>query len=390
VLFVIDNLDISGAEKAALSVLRQCKESDQIEARGVVCMDNKLGGVLGDPMIENLGLGHAPGGSLVKRGGRAIALMPRLARLCAWADIVVPVTPPAALLAAVAGAMATKPVAPWVHYDLDGLQREALCRGRRLRDWLMLQLYRRFVPSFRRLLFASEQTRKSFLVRACNSAPGKNWIVLPYVYDATGFSEGPSHSVARVSALKKQGKPLLMFLGRVVRQKRWEDAVSMAELLVARGRTFNLVFVGDGVENDLLQSRVSASPARESIHLLGADPNPMPALALADALVMTSRFEAWPLVILESFSLGVPVFSYECPSGPAEMLGRQRERGILVREAPDEMASALDSWFWIMSKGDRSRESMRMTAATEDFLMFHRPESALPKWAAGLSSLIGR
>lgn len=390
VLFVFDNMELSGAEKVALNLIRHCAALAELNARGAICMDDKLAGSWKDSRIEHLGAGEPLGGSLAGRILRGVRLLPRLVKLCSWADIVVPVTPPAALWAAVAGVCAGKPVAPWVHYDLNGLAREGLGQGRKVRDWLMLSLYRRFIPKFSQLVFVSDQAKESFLTRSVDSLADKDWIVLPNVYDRMGFSKEPSKTGARMLALKVEGKPLLLVLGRVFRQKRWEDAVMTAEILHKRGRAFNLAFVGDGVELGQLERRVAASPAKNSIHLLGADPNPMPALALADALIMTSLYEAWPTVILEAFDVGVPVFAYDCPSGPAEMLGHCQERGFLTRECPYEMAEALEEWHWGTPQMDKYRRWVLMKRAAHDFLNGHRPELAVRAWSEGLSRLAGR
>lgn len=387
VLFIFDNMELSGAEKVALNLLRNCASSESLEARGAICMDDKLSSNWEGSMVEHLGAGIPPGGSLISRVLRGFKLLPRLASLCAWADIVIPVTPPAVLWAGVAGKWAGKPVAPWVHYDLDGLEREVLAQGRKVRDWLMLRLYKSIIPNFRRIVFVSNQTKESFLRRRRHLFAANNWIVLPNVYDGSGFSNESSRTELKLSRLKEEGKPLLLVLGRVFRQKRWEDVVSAVELLHRQGRVFNLAFVGDGIEMCQLERRVENSPARESIYLLGSDPNPMPALALADALVLTSLYEAWPTVILEAFDAGIPVFAYDCPSGPGEMLGRAGERGFLTGESPEEMAEALENWFWIRSPESRSNNLMLIRQNATEFLDRHRPKAALQAWMEGISCL---
>jgi glycosyltransferase involved in cell wall biosynthesis len=385
VLFVFDNHELSGADKAAVNLLRHAAQGGPFEARAVVCMDNKLDGIQVSIPAAQLSPAQPSNESFLRRVTRGVRSLPGLARHCEWADIVIPVSPPAALWAGMAGAWARKPVAPWVHYDLDGLAREGLHAGRRLRDWLMLALYKHLVPSFRRLIFVSERTRASF---SRERSANPSWIVLPNVYDRAGFSAQPSSSAAALAALRQQNVPLLLVLGRIFRQKRWEDAIAAAEALHQRGRRFNLAFVGDGVELDRLRERVAASPARAALHILGADPNASPALPLADALVMTSLYEAWPLVILEGFDLGVPVFAYDCPSGPAQMLGRARERGILVDESPRAMADALESWFWQTPPEERERTTRELAAAGKAFLHAHQPQNALAAWASGLARLI--
>ncbi|TGE71788.1 glycosyltransferase [Weissella confusa] len=54
-------------------------------------------------------------------------------------------------------------------------------------------------------------------------------------------------------------------------------------------------------------------------------------LDAADALVLTSKFEGFPMVIAEALSFGVPVISMNTPVGPADMIV-QGENGYIYKE----------------------------------------------------------
>lgn len=196
---------------------------------------------------------------------------------------------------------------------------------------------------------------------------------------AARFDE--STTVARVAALKAEGKRVLLFIGRIARQKRWEDLISAAGLLGRQAPACKLVMIGDGPERDMLESALGRASLR-NIEFLGPDANPMPSLAMADALVLTSLYEAWPTVILEAFQLGIPVIAYDCPSGPREMLGAMGERGWLVRESAAELALAVTECLAAdTSELDRTR--VRAASYAERFL----PLVAAKEWKAFLESV---
>ena len=48
--------------------------------------------------------------------------------------------------------------------------------------------------------------------------------------------------------------------------------------------------------------------------------NPYPYIKLSDALILSSKYEGLPNVLLEALTLGKPIISSDCPTGPKEIL----------------------------------------------------------------------
>ena len=62
----------------------------------------------------------------------------------------------------------------------------------------------------------------------------------------------------------------------------------------------------------------------------------------ASIFVLASRFEAFPMVLLEAMSFGVPCISFDCLSGPSDIITND-EDGILVdKENPVKLAEAIN------------------------------------------------
>jgi len=51
----------------------------------------------------------------------------------------------------------------------------------------------------------------------------------------------------------------------------------------------------------------------------------------SSVFLMTSRYEAFPMVILESMASGVPCIAYDCPSGPREII-KDGKNGFLIED----------------------------------------------------------
>ena len=372
VVLVFDNLELSGADKVAINLLRNAGAMGGIELSGVICMDDTVGHARVSPLLRHLTPGPPAGNLAAARVKKAYTALAELRRVAKQAEVLIPVTPPAALLCAIAAWRCGCKVVPWVHYDFVGIMRDRWPAGRRIRGLFHRILHRWFIPRFRRLIFVSETCRRSF-----PNAPrrSRDWVTLPNVFDPESFvSSADSGTVGRLKALKRRGFRVFGFVGRIFRQKRWEDAIRVAEVLLERGFGFELVFIGDGIELDSFLAAIARSPAKAVLHYLGPDANAQESLRMLDGLLLTSLFEAWPTVILEAFASDVPVFAYDCPSGPREMLGNGT-RGSLSTERPELLANGIIEYF---GKDDESRRIQAVLA--HEFVDSYRPDNVTAKW----------
>lgn len=379
-LILFDNLELSGTHRVALNLM-DAAPGAQIDCRALVCMSDKTGLSDTDARIVWPAASRQPTESLGAKLRKALVALREATRLAREADCVVGTCPPSSLVAWWAGWRSGKPAVGWVHYDIEGRRRErAGATTNWLRDSLQNLLYYRFIPRLPRLVCVSESTLASMARARGQRPPG--WARLPNPYVPAAFA-AQSTALPRLQALRAAGEPVILVLGRLARQKRWEDALAAAVELHGLGLRVQWAFVGDGPERERFEAARRASPLHERLHWLGADPNPRPLFAECDALAMTSLYEAWPTVILEAFDLGLPVVAYDCPSGPAEMLGHGA-RGWVTREAPRALAEALAER---LGPGG-PQEALRRTAAGRAYLDEFLPARALPLWRAYLERTV--
>ncbi|MFG6460666.1 glycosyltransferase [Roseateles sp. DXS20W] len=379
-LILFDNLELSGTHRVALNLM-DAATAAQIDCRALVCMSDKTGLSDTDPRIVWPEQARRRTESLFAKLRKTWVALREATRLARDSDCLVGTCPPSSLVAWWAGWRSGKPAVGWVHYDIDGRRRErAGATTNWLRDSVQNLLYYRFIPRLPRLVCVSESTLASMVRQRGARPPG--WAHLPNLYVRGAFA-AQSTALPRLRALRAVGEPVILVLGRIVRQKRWEDALAAAVELHGLGQRVQWAFVGDGPEREQFEAACRASPVRDRLHWLGADPNPRPLFAECDALVMTSLYEAWPTVILEAFDLGLPVVAYDCPSGPAEMLGGG-ERGWVTREEPRALAQALAERLGPQGRDEALRRAAAGRAYLEEFL----PARALPLWRAYLERTI--
>jgi glycosyltransferase involved in cell wall biosynthesis len=94
-------------------------------------------------------------------------------------------------------------------------------------------------------------------------------------------------------------------------------------------RYCDLIIIGDGEMRSSLEQQIAKLKLIDKVHLVGVQTNPYPYLAGAEFLVLSSRTEAFPTVLIEALATKYPVIATDCPTGPREIV-EQGGNGLLV------------------------------------------------------------
>ncbi len=120
---------------------------------------------------------------------------------------------------------------------------------------------------------------------------------------------------------------IMLNVGRLTSDKRQAELIRCWSEIPDRNG-WRLWIVGDGEEKDNLQNEIS------DLHL--SDVNLIPATKEIDkiykevsAFVFTSRMEGFGMVLLEAMQYGIPCISFDCPSGPRDIV-KDGVNGYLV------------------------------------------------------------
>ncbi|SDP70921.1 glycosyltransferase [Desulforhopalus singaporensis] len=115
----------------------------------------------------------------------------------------------------------------------------------------------------------------------------------------------------------------------------------------------HLHIIGEGVDRSSLEalSKELCVDGRVTFH--GFLENPYAVMKQADALILSSKWEGFPNVLIEAMALGCPVVAVDCPGGINEIV-RDGENGVLVEPGSvKSMSKAIDSAnFLTMDRAD--------------------------------------
>ncbi|WP_320172911.1 glycosyltransferase [Maridesulfovibrio sp.] len=121
----------------------------------------------------------------------------------------------------------------------------------------------------------------------------------------------------------------LVTAGRLECEKRIDHFIRLFSVLVLDFPEINALVLGEGSLREELEALVCAEGLEDRVHMPGALEDLKGIFEQAELFVLTSKFEGFPNVLLESMASGCPVLSYDCLTGPREII-RDGVDGILI------------------------------------------------------------
>jgi glycosyltransferase involved in cell wall biosynthesis len=119
--------------------------------------------------------------------------------------------------------------------------------------------------------------------------------------------------------LFEANEPVILAVGRLIEQKGFDTLIE-AFALLAKEKSVQLAILGVGHLLGQLQQQAERLGISQRVHFLGFQQNPLVFMKNSKMLVLSSRYEGFGNVLVESMACGTPVVSTDCESGPSEIL----------------------------------------------------------------------
>ncbi len=137
----------------------------------------------------------------------------------------------------------------------------------------------------------------------------RNTQVVPNSVDTKSFSEKVGGNGVRSKLHIKDKEKMVLYLGRMSREKRLDVMLKACKVLVKKGEKVKFVFGGHGPSEEYYKNLALRLGIQDHVTFMGfVDKKTLPHLyAAADAFCMPSTFETQGIVCLEAMASGKPV-----------------------------------------------------------------------------------
>ncbi|TXY22774.1 glycosyltransferase [Vibrio cholerae] len=188
------------------------------------------------------------------------------------------------------------------------------------------------------------------IINQCQAMRDDLISVFPHLEDKTSVIYNPvaKHVEDYAKAhdlIQVEKQDYLLCVGRLEKQKAFHYAIESFAGIANDFPTLRLKIVGKGsLEQSLKQCAIDFRVA-DRVDFEGFQVDMIPYYLHAKTTLLTSLYEGFPNVLIESITLGTPVVAFDCPSGPREII-QDGVNGYLVeylsvQDLQDEMKKLL-------------------------------------------------
>ena len=170
----------------------------------------------------------------------------------------------------------------------------------------------------------------------------------------------------------------LITLGRLDKVKGHDMLIEAFASIAPAFPDWDLRIYGDGPERQTLDKQINAHSLAQRILLPGNTADAALRLREADLFVLPSRVEGFPNALAEAMAAGLPVISFDCRSGPSELI-RPGIDGVLV--PPNDLPALSTAMARMMAD---PAERARLAASAPEVLERFSVERVLALWETAI------
>lgn len=121
-------------------------------------------------------------------------------------------------------------------------------------------------------------------------------------------------------------------------QKKLSRLLEASLKLKEMGYQFKIIMLGSGQDTEYYCNLVSEYKLEENICILGSKKNPYPYFKICDAVILTSDYEGYPVVFVESLLLNKPILTTDVSDARRDIEGKY---GIIMQKDSDSICMTM-------------------------------------------------
>ena len=176
--------------------------------------------------------------------------------------------------------------------------------------------------------------------------------------------------------------PFIVGMGRLVPQKGFDILIEAFSKCLNDDTNWSLLILGEGSDREYLEKLSNDLGISSRVVMPGRVKNQISVLKKASIFVLSSRYEGFPNALLEAMYCSLPVISFDCPTGPADIIINNKN-GKLVPNGDIEMLISELSQL-MNNTAERSRLSEQAALIANNYTL----ERIMLSWEKMLDELV--
>lgn len=223
----------------------------------------------------------------------------------------------------------------WQHNSYD-----AYLNNKNKYHWNQNCVFEKMIPNLDEYIVLTEYDKDKF--------KKNNNINSKVIYNPKSFKSKQKSEVS---------KPIFLAAGRFVEQKGFDLLIESFNLFSYKNSEWKLIIIGEGKQKELIKSKVDKYNLNHRITILEPTNKIKEYFLNASALLLPSRWEGMPMIVLESLEMGVPIIAYNI-SAIEQIIDHGKEGFIATRYNVAEFARYME----ILSENYEKRKEMSKNA----------------------------
>ena len=154
-------------------------------------------------------------------------------------------------------------------------------------------------------------------------------------------------------------------MGRIQYQKGFDTLTDVFEIVHKKHPDWIVNIYGDGNYKDKIEKYIKQKGLEDVVVLKGRTTDVFSVMRNSSFFILSSRFEGFGMVIAEAMTQGLPAISFDCPTGPSDII-QTNVNGILV-ENQNIQAMADAICYMIENPNERKRMGKNAVEIVKQF-----------------------